>query len=138
MAKVTEELLCKIKESTDIGEFIKENEGAFLSVGPVEYMNGLMEKKGLRLADVAARSGQGEYVYKVFAGKRKASRDVLISICFGLGATLDEAQTLLRTASFGRLDPRNRRDSVVIYGLCHGVGNDEINAILYELGELTL
>ena len=63
---------------------------------------------------------------------------MLISICFGLGATLDEAQTLLRTASFGRLDPRNRRDSVVIYGLCHGVGNDEINEILYELGELTL
>lgn len=138
MAKVTEELLNRIKESADAGDFVRENEAAFLRVSLDDYMNRMMEKKGLRVADVAARSGQGDYVYKVFSGRRRASRDVLIAICFGMGLSLDEAQPLLRAAGFARLDPRNRRDSVIIYGLCHGVEIDEVNDILFELGESTL
>lgn len=138
MAKVTEELLNRIKESADAGDFVRENEAAFLRVSPDDYMNRMMEKKGLRVADVAALSGQGDYVYKVFSGRRRASRDVLIAICFGMGLSLDEAQPLLRAAGFARLDPRNRRDSVIIYGLCHGVEIDEVNDILFELGESTL
>ena len=138
MAKVTEELLNRIKESADAGDFVRENEAAFLRVSPEDYMNRMMEKTGLRVADVAARSGQGDYVYKVFSGRRRASRDVLIAICFGMGLSLDEAQPLLRAAGFARLDPRNRRDSVIIYGLCHGVEIDEVNDILFELGESTL
>lgn len=138
MAKVTEELLNKIKESADIGLFVKENEAVFLNTTLEEYLNGIIYEKKLRIADVATRSGQGEYVYKVFAGKRKASRDVLISICFGMDLSLDEAQYLLRIATVGRLDPRNRRDSVVIYGLCSGTSVNEINDILFELGERTL
>ena len=138
MAKVTEELLNRIKESADAGDFVRENEAAFLRVSPDDYMNRMMEKKGLRVADVAARSGQGDYVYKVFSGRRRASRDVLIAICFGMGLSLDEAQPLLRATGFARLDPRNRRDSVIIYGLCHGVEIDEVNDILFELGESTL
>lgn len=138
MAKVTEELLNRIKESADAGDFVRENEAAFLRVSLDDYMNRMMEKKGLRVADVAALSGQGDYVYKVFSGRRRASRDVLIAICFGMGLSLDEAQPLLRAAGFARLDPRNRRDSVIIYGLCHGVEIDEVNDILFELGESTL
>ena len=138
MAEITEELLNKIKESSDVEAFVRVNEHVFLCVSPEEYLNRMMEKKGLRVADVAARSGQGDYVYKVFSGRRRASRDVLIAICFGMGLSLDEAQPLLRAAGFARLDPRNRRDSVIIYGLCHGVEIDEVNDILFELGESTL
>ena len=138
MAKVTEELLNRIKESADAGDFVRENEAAFLRVSLDDYMNRMMEKKGLRVADVAALSGQGDYVYKVFSGRRRASRDVLIAICFGMGLSLDEAQPLLRAAGFARLDPRNGRDSVIIYGLCHGVEIDEVNDLLVELGESTL
>lgn len=138
MAKITEELLNKIKESSDVEAFVRENERVFLSVSPEEYLNRMANEKGLRVADVAERSGQGDYVYKVFSGRRKASRDVLISICFGMGLSLDEAQPLLRAASFARLDPRNRRDSVIIYGLCRRTGVDEVNDILFELGESTL
>lgn len=138
MAKITEELLNKIKESSDAEAFVRENERVFLSVSPEEYLNRMANEKGLRVADVAERSGQGDYVYKVFSGRRKASRDVLISICFGMGLSLDEAQPLLRAASFARLDPRNRRDSVIIYGLCRRTGVDEVNDILLELGESTL
>lgn len=138
MAKITEELLNKIKESSDVEAFVRENERVFLSVSPEEYLNRMANEKGLRVADVAERSGQGDYVYKVFSGRRKASRDVLISICFGMGLSLDEAQPLLRAASFARLDPRNRRDSVIIYGLYRRTGVDEVNDILFELGESTL
>lgn len=138
MAEITEELLNKIKESTDVEAFVRENEQVFLCVSPEEYLNRMMEKKGLRVADIAERSGQGDYVYKVFSGRRKASRDVLLAVCFGMNLSFDEAQALLRSAAFARLDPRNKRDSVIIYGLCHGAGVDEVNDILFELGESTL
>ena len=55
-----------------------------------------------------------------------------------MNLSFDEAQALLRSAAFARLDPRNKRDSVIIYGLCHGAGVDEVNDILFELGESTL
>lgn len=138
MAKITEELLNKIKESSDIAAFVEENDGKFLQETPEEFLNRMIEKKQMRVAEAAERSGRGEYVYKVFAGTRKASRDVLAAISLGMGLTLDETQDLLRLASFARLDPRSRRDSVIIYGLCRGMTVAEVNDILFEFNERTL
>lgn len=62
----------------------------------------------------------------------------MIAISFGMGLSLEEAQMLLRLAAAGQLDPRNKRDSVIIYGICSGRAVNEINDILFELGEQTL
>ncbi|MEA4896787.1 MAG: hypothetical protein VB067_11785 [Christensenellaceae bacterium] len=78
------------------------------------------------------------YVYKVFAGKRKASRDILLAIALGMGLTLAEAQLLLRIAQTAQLDPRNRRDSVIIYALDRALTAEKANEVLYDVKEATL
>jgi hypothetical protein len=75
--KSTEELLNKIKETTDIEHFMKENEADFISTTVPEYLDSLVARKSIKISEVAERSGQGDYVYKVFQGSRKASRDII-------------------------------------------------------------
>lgn len=135
MGKVTEELLNNIKNCDDIKDVIEENEASFLTESLKELFNKHIAEKNLKIADIERRSGQGEYVYKVINGTRRASRDILIAIAYGMGLRLDEAQFLLRTAEAAQLNPRNKRDSVFIYGLVNKKDVYEIQEILEELGE---
>ena len=135
MKKLTEELLNKIRETTDIEHFMEENESNFMRETVPEYLDRLVAEKRLKISEVAERSGQGDYVYKVFQGTRKASRDILLAIAFGMQLNLEETQVLLRTAGTAQLDPRSRRDSVVIYGLCKKLRITDVCDILYKLKE---
>ena len=71
------------------------------------------------------------YLHQVFSGRRTPSRNRLLCLCFGLGASVDEAQDLLRHARLAPLYSRDRRDAIVIFGLSHGMALAEINDKLY-------
>lgn len=83
-------------------------------------------------------SGVGEYLYKVFNGERNPSRDILIATAFGMKISLDEAQLLLRISKFAILDSRDKRDSVIIFGLTHGLSVFQTDDILEEQNLITL
>ena len=78
------------------------------------------------------------YLHQVFAGRRNPSRSRVLCICFGLNATLDETQELLKQCSLAQLYPREKRDAIVIYGLLHGMSLFEVNDKLFEEDEETL
>ena len=59
MAKTTEELLNKIKVCSNMEKFVSENGEAYLTTTTVEYLNKLLEVKDLKIAAIAADSGQG-------------------------------------------------------------------------------
>lgn len=138
MQKTTQELLNQLRTADDIEAFLDEHANELLSETPQNYLNGLLQEKGLKTAEVATRSGQGDYVYKVFAGTRRASRDILLAMAFGMGLSLAETQMLLRISRKARLDPRNRRDSVFIYALENSLTADKANEILFDVEESTL
>ena len=138
MQTITQELLDNLKNVTDIKAFLDSHEKDFLSETPVSYLNYMIGHKGATLAKVAQASGVGEYVYKVFSGERKPSRDVLIAVSFGLGISFEETQLLLRISKFAILDSRDKRDSVVIYGLMNGLSVFDTNDALAENSLLTL
>jgi hypothetical protein len=48
---------------------------------------------------------------------------------------LEETQYLLRIGRMVCLDARNRRDSIVMFGIVRGISVAEVNDILYEFGE---
>ena len=121
MQRVTEELLKELKNAKDIEAFFKANEDKFLNQTASEYLNELLKIKGLSVATVAKNSGAGEYVYKIFKGERKPSRDIAIAISFGMELSLEETQLLLRISKFAILDSRDKRDSIIIYALTHGL-----------------
>ena len=49
--------------------------------------------------------------------------------------SLDEIQMLLRVAKFASLDPRDRRDSIILYALNSDFMIEKINELLEEMGE---
>ena len=75
------------------------------------------------------------YVGHIINGKRNnPSRDALISICFAIGTTFEEAQYLLKYAGQAPLYVRRKRDVVIWFGFMKKQSLDEVNAKLIERG----
>jgi len=138
MSLNTTQLLNKLSSATDIKAFISEYEQEFRNITWQEFLNDLISEKKISPADVAKRSGQGEYVYKVIRGERKPSRDVCIAVSIGMGLSLDESQLLLRVFKWAILDPRDKRDSIIMYSLKEKHTIEQANDLLYDMEQQTL
>ncbi len=134
MGKTTGELLEILKRSS-LEAYFKENGGELIENPLCNYINALINEKNLKKSDVIKKSNLSEsHAYEVFSDKKTPSRDKLISLCFGMGTTLDEIQTLLKYAGYAQLYPRNKRDSVIIDALRRGESVVRCNITLDELG----
>ncbi len=131
----TKELLNKLVKENDINTFFSKNEGEFLTMDFKSFINDLLAQKELRLADVVRDSGQGEYVYKVFNGTRKPSRNIIIGISIGMKLTINETQFLLRLAKQATMDPRDKRDSVLIFAIKEEYDIIQTNNLLIEMNQ---
>ena len=138
MQTITDKLLKELKNTSDIESFFKTYENQFIDETTSTYLNKLLKIKDISISGVLKNSGTGEYTYKIFRGDRTASRDVLISISFGMNLSLEETQLLLRISKFAILDSRNKRDSVIIYGLSHNLTVFQVDDILDENNMATL
>lgn len=137
--KITDDLQKELMGSNSLNEFLSANSDEFNSGGVQRLLTRLFEKRAITKSALAKQSGMSEiYVHQIFAGRRNPSRSRLICLCFGLGATLDETQELLRLAGLAPLYPRIRRDAIIIYGLVNGVGLHELNDKLFTEDEETL
>ena len=137
--KTTDDLNQELMSKDDIDSYIKENRFYFLDRSISELLNALYDKKDISKAALARKAGMSEvYLHQVFSGRRKPSRDKLLCLCVGLGATLDETQRLLRQALYGQLYPRSRRDAIIAYGILHRMPLGEINDKLFAENEKTL
>ena len=137
--KITDDLQKELMGSNSLNEFLSANSDEFNSGGVQRLLTRLFEKRGITKSALAKQSGMSEiYVHQIFAGRRNPSRSRLICLCFGLGATLDETQELLRLAGLAPLYPRIRRDAIIIYGLVNGVGLHELNDKLFTEDDETL
>ena len=134
----TQELLNRLETEDDIALFFKENEGEFLTIDLRELLNELVAHKELKLSDIVRKSGQGDYVYKVFNGDRKPSRDILIGMAIGMNLTFKETQFVLRIAKQAALDPRDKRDSILIYSINTGLEYPKVNDLLSEMNEKSI
>ena len=125
--------------STNLNDFLTDNQETFCNESVAEILNRLFEKRSISKAALARQSGMSEiYLHQIFAGRRNPTRSRLLCLCYGLNATLEETQELLKLCGLAQLYPRIRRDSIIMYGLSHGVSLFEINDRLFEEDEDTL
>ena len=125
--------------TTNLDRFLSENDGNFKSETAREALTALFEKKSISKAALAKQSGMSEvYLHQVFSGRRRPSRNRILSLCFGLGATLEETQRLLRRSACAELYPHNRRDAILIFALLHAENAVTVNDRLFAEGEETL
>lgn len=103
---LTEDLLAELLLSRDPQEFIEKYDITSHSLS--EYLQALLEEKGLRRIDVIRSADLNEtFGYQIFMGQRKPSRNKILQIAFAMGCTLKETNRLLqiggRTRSTARI-----------------------------------
>jgi hypothetical protein len=134
--KNTAELLSEIKQSTEIKTFLSENNADIENLSLTEYLNILLEKKQVSRSEAIKKAELNyTYGYQMINGTRKPTKDKLLQLCFGLGATPDEANRVLLIADAGGLYSKNRRDCIIIFALEKGLSLTQANEMLCELGE---
>lgn len=138
MASITDNLLNELRNAKDLQAFFNENEDKFIKETPVSFLNHIIDNKNITVAQVAKISGSTEYVYKVFNGTRRPSRNILIAIAFGLELSFEETQLLLRISKQAILDSRDKRDSTIIYGLVNHISIYEVDDLLYKNNLVTI
>ena len=137
--KDTDNLRQELMGSADLDQFLSENKGNFNSGSVCDLLNRLFQQRALSKAALAKQSGMSEvYLHQIFAGRRTPSRSRLLCLCFGLSATLEETQELLKQCGLAQLYPRNRRDAVILYGIANGMDLFAVNDKLFAENEETL
>lgn len=126
-------------DAPDLNRFLDENRENFNSTSVADSLNQMILKQRISKSALARQSGMSEvYLHQVFSGRRTPSRTRLLCMCFGLQATVEEAQELLKQCGYAPLYPKNRRDAILLYGLSHKETLFQINDTLFDEGEETL
>lgn len=137
--KNTDDLQSELTAAPDLLKFLKQNQENFVSEPFVDMIQMLFQRSGLSKSTLAKRACTSEvYLYQIFSGGRTPSRDRTLCLCFGMGATLDETQQLLKHSGLAQLYPKNRRDAIIIYGLTNQMPLEQINDQLFAANEATL
>ncbi len=137
--KNTDDLRQELMHSPNLDEFLSDNRENFSNESVPEVLNRILQSKNISKSVLAKQSGISEvYLHQIFAGKRNPSRNRLLCLCYGLGASIDETQELLKLCGVAQLYSASRRDAIIIYGLAHGINLFEINDKLFAEDEETL
>ena len=130
--KNTGQLLQELMDSNDLDRVLSENDTSFREDSLTDALQRLFDARDISKATLAKNSGISEvYLHQVFSGRRSPSRNRLLCLCFGLGASVDEAQELLRHARLAPLYSRDRRDAIIIFALSHHMTLFEVNDKLF-------
>ena len=130
--KNTDTLQQELMKTNNLDRFLTENDASFRDIPLQEAIQHIFDEKGMSKAQLAKQSGISEvYLHQLFSGRRFPSRSRLLCLCFGLGATVDEAQSLLQQARHAPLYSRDRRDAIIIFALSHHMTLFEVNDKLF-------
>lgn len=137
--KSTNNLQNELMTTSNLSRFLSENQENFDHEDFAGKLQSIFQEKGISKAALAKKAGMSEvYLYQIFSGGRNPSRNRIICLCFGLQATLEETQELLKGSGNAQLYVKDRRDAIIIYGLLHKLTLEEVDDRLFSEGEKTL
>ncbi len=134
---LTEELLEELLAAPDPVTFANERKITARTLP--DYLQQLLDEKGMERADVVRKAGLNEtYGYQIFMGQRHPKRNKLLQLVFSMELTLKEANRLLQAAGINELYCKNRRDAIIIFCLDRGYSLQRTDEELYRFGEETI
>ena len=136
--KPTDELMDALNQCSSVKEYINNEQDYLIDSAVCDYLNQLLEEKSLKKSTVIKILNSMKFMDIRFFWKTYPFRDKLISISFGMNLSLDETQALLKYAGFAPLYPKQKRDSLLIWGKNHQFSIYQINELLYAENEDTL
>ena len=119
----TDELLDILERSRTLTGALKTLDGDMDTPTFTQCLTGYMQARGLnatQLGEAALLSRS--FTYQLCSGERRPSRDIILRLALVLELSVEETQSLLRTAQRGALYPRVKRDAVVIFALRNRMG----------------
>lgn len=137
--ETTEDLMTVLRSagSGEVREYLREH---FAQGQPtfVQYMDALLEEKGLKRQEVLLRACLPQkYGYKLLTGESHTTdRDKLLRICLAMELSLKQTQRVLRLYGMSELYPKNARDVVLIAAI--GRRRYDVDQISQELLEAGL
>lgn len=132
--KDTNELMNELIKSDNTDEYCSKNAQFMVNDKISIYLNNILENKGLVKSKIIKKTELSEVqCYQIFDGRRKPSRDSLLSICIAMELSLDETQQMLKTGGFAPLYPKNKRDVIIIKGIQNNLSVAQINEHLYDM-----
>lgn len=135
--RLTGDLLKRLLERNDLNEYLREDN--VIDRDLPEYLNELRTKRGLNRNAVARSAGMNPtYVYDIFSGKSKPTRDYAIALSLGLNCDLTETQRLLRLAGVAELWCKQRRDVIIMWCVNNGYDRVAVDNELMRFGERPL
>lgn len=137
MKKTTGELLELLKKESDLEHYIDTVSDDLIKQIPLsDYLNTLIENKGLKKSDVIHRAGlDRSYAYQIFDGQKKPNRDKVIALCLSMKLGCEETQQLLKQTGYPLLYAKFKQDSIILFGLQHALSTMEVNDLLYKMKE---
>ena len=132
--KDTNELMNELIKSDNTDEYCSKNAQFMVNDKISIYLNNILENKRLVKSKIIKKTELSEVqCYQIFDGRRKPSRDSLLSICIAMELSLDETQQMLKTGGFAPLYPKNKRDVIIIKGIQNNLSVAQINERLYDM-----
>ena len=135
--RLTEQVLQELLEAPSLDAFIEGHD--FPAETLSEFLGHMLEKKSLKRSRVVRMADLNEtFGYQIFTGARNPSRDKVLQIAFAMALTLRETTRALRAAGTSALNPKCRRDAIIIFCIDQGCSLQKVNEELYRLGEETV
>ena len=122
MEKSTEDLQSELTQAQSYDEFYNKNTSEIKFPSTVDYLNYLLDLKGItNKADFVKKTNlERTYVYHILNGNKNPGRDKLIILALAAKANITETQNLLK------------RDGLIFYAIEHDKDLDAVNILLDE------
>ena len=116
--KTFEKELGHIKNTEEFIEFLKRNEDKMKRESFGDCVLRLCDKYGMTASSLQPQIAISKsQFYSILNGTRHPSKESVIKIAFGLQATRKELNGLLRIVGYHALEPQNKEDAIIIFGL---------------------
>ena len=121
------------KDTKEFEDFLKRNETEMYKESFGDCVLRLCAKYKMTASALQPQIAMSKsQFYNVLNGSRHPSKVSVIKIAFGLNATQTELNEMLRAAGYCELDPRNKEDAIILFGLGHRKEVGKIDELLRE------
>lgn len=122
MADTVDALLDALKsDSIKLDDYLESASELFVNPDIKSFWTSLIDKSKISKSYIAVESGINyKYFYDVIKGRKVPKRDKVIRLCLTMKSGIDDCQAALKISGKSQLDPRIRRDSIILYALTRG------------------
>lgn len=119
--------------NTNLKKYLEKYTKDFKYIEIYKYLNYLIDKSEISKSEIIQKTDINKfYAYQILKGMKNPARNKVLPFVFALNLDLDEAQKMLRCCNYPILNPRFKRDSVIIYGIIHKMNLMQVNEILFD------